>query len=511
MPLWRVFCSTNRAMDCCSTHRPKSRRSLLGFTVAEVTVAGAILALFVSTSVAAMTQINRWAASARLRTLALALAQQKVDQILSTPWSVLDTTPTLFAVGTTNESNLPLNNDAFNSETGLSSAVHQPRRSGQRHAEDRHHFHFRAPGQRHRHRQLYLPESSREHRHDHAALHGRLLVTSMRRTRSAFTLIEMMVAMAIFAMVSLALFSFTSTSLRLVARNLATNHSHQWIRLSDQQLLHDLHNSASAFVLVNYNGTTYSDVTPSPTSDVDAGTQQNISNRANGVRFRLLGGGPYQLTANTTSTSANLTFNFGVSGAVPYVPEIGDKVVFPLLSGNGEFDISAIVTTPTVANPTGVVTISAAGGIGFTINTTTAGNVTTAYFYREVAYTVYGNMLRYHPNYTSTYKGTYMMVQNNITSPQPFALLFPSGSTTTTGLNLRLSLESYDTSYSARQYNNGTTTPPDGHPRPRGAHPGRFDQCELIRDMNISAPSERASRANTHPLASVVCNPLRPV
>jgi len=268
----------------------------------------------------------------------------------------------------------------------------------------------------------------------------------------------MVVALAIFSTVSLGLFAFTSTSLRLVARNLATNHSHQWIRLSDQQLLHDLHNSASAFVLVNYDGTNYSDVTPTATTDVDAGTQQYISNRANGVRFRMLGGGPYQLTANTTTTSVNLTFNFSVGGNVPYVPEVGDKVVFPLLSGNGEFDISAIVTMPTKASPTGVVTISAANGIGFTINTTTAGNVTTAYFYREVAYTVYGNLLRYHPNYTSTNKGTYTMVQSDITSPEPFALLFPSGSPTTTGLNLRLSLESYDTNYSARTYQNGTTT-----------------------------------------------------
>lgn len=280
----------------------------------------------------------------------------------------------------------------------------------------------------------------------------------MRLTRSAFTLVEMVIALAIFGAVSLGLFSFTGISLRLVARNLATNHSHQWIRLSGQQMLRDAQNSASAFVLVNFNGTTYSDVTPAATTDVEPFTQQFISNRANGVRFRLLGGGPYQLTANTTTTSTNLTFNFGVGGTLPYVPEVGDKVVFPLLSGNGEFDISAIVTTPTVGSPTGVITISATNGIGFTINTTTAGNVTTAYFYREVAYTVYNNILRYHPNYTSTNKGTYMMVQNNITSPEPFALLFPSGSPTTTGLNLRISLEAYDINYSARQYKNGTTT-----------------------------------------------------
>ena len=109
-------------MDCRAIKRSKSRCRLLGFTVPEVVIAGAILALFVATSVAAMTQINRWAASARLRTLALALAQQKVDQILTTPWSTLGTVPTILTVGTTTETSLPLNNDAFNSEAGLSSA-----------------------------------------------------------------------------------------------------------------------------------------------------------------------------------------------------------------------------------------------------------------------------------------------------------------------------------------------------------------------------------------------------
>ena len=278
----------------------------------------------------------------------------------------------------------------------------------------------------------------------------------MRLTRSAFTLVEMLVAVAIFGTVSIALFSFTSMSLRLVARNLATNHSHQTIRISSQQLLSDLHNSASSFVLVNFDGTNYTDVTPAATTDVEPFTQQFISNRANGVRFRILGGGPYKVTANTTAASVNLTFDFGVGGTLPYVPEVGDKLVFPLLAR--EFDISAIVTTPTMASKTGVVTISAAGGIGYTINTTTAGNVTTGYFYREVAYTAYGNLLRYHGNFTSTNKGKYILVRDNVTSPLPFALLFPSGATVTDGLNLRMSLESYDTSYSARKYTNGTAT-----------------------------------------------------
>lgn len=109
-------------MDRRASNRLKSRRSLLGFTIPEVTVAGCILALFIATSVAAMTQINRWATSARLRTLALAMAQQKVDQILTTQWQTLGTVPAILTAGTTTENNLPLNNDTFNNQSTLVSA-----------------------------------------------------------------------------------------------------------------------------------------------------------------------------------------------------------------------------------------------------------------------------------------------------------------------------------------------------------------------------------------------------
>ena len=114
LSLWHVGITT-------PVRRPHFK-SCLGFTLTEVIIAGAVLALFVVGSVTAMTQVNRWAYVARLRTLALAVAQQKVDQILMTSWSVLETTPTILTAGTTTESNLPLNYDTFNSESGLSSA-----------------------------------------------------------------------------------------------------------------------------------------------------------------------------------------------------------------------------------------------------------------------------------------------------------------------------------------------------------------------------------------------------
>ena len=81
----------------------------------------------------------------------------------------------------------------------------------------------------------------------------------MPRTRSAFTFTEMLVGMAVFSIVSVALFIFTSTALRLVGRNMATNHSHEVMRTTDQELLYNLHASATAFHLVSWSGVMLAD------------------------------------------------------------------------------------------------------------------------------------------------------------------------------------------------------------------------------------------------------------
>lgn len=296
------------------------------------------------------------------------------------------------------------------------------------------------------------------------------MTSEMRPRRSlAFTLVEILIAMAIFSVISIALIAFGSTSVRLIARNLATNHSHETMRVSDLALLNDLHDAASPFRLVDFNGTTYTDVTTTATTDQDSLTQQFISTRANGVRYRVQAGGPYRFSADARSSDTQLKFDFSVGGRLPYVPQVGDKVVVPLLSR--EFDITAVPLVPTTASPVGTVTISDPAGLGFTIDATTAGNVTTAYFYREVAYTVYGGQLRYHANFTGGAKGSFSVVRDKVTSLKPFALLHPTSAAASDGMNVRISLEFYDSTYSARRFQGGTVTlqatvPPRCRPTP---------------------------------------------
>ena len=98
------------------------RRGTAGFTLAEVIIAGALLAVLISGSVTALTQLNRWATAARLRTIAQAVAQQRIDLIETTPWQVVGTRPAVLTAGTTTENNVPLNNDDYNAATSLVSA-----------------------------------------------------------------------------------------------------------------------------------------------------------------------------------------------------------------------------------------------------------------------------------------------------------------------------------------------------------------------------------------------------
>ena len=282
----------------------------------------------------------------------------------------------------------------------------------------------------------------------------------------AFTIVELIVATAVFAGVTVALMTFSSTAMRLFARNLSVNHSHDSIRIADQDMLRDLHDAASAFRLMTFDGTTYTDISPAATTDVDKLTQKFISARGNAVRFRRLAGGPFKMTAATTPASIDLTFDF--SGG-SYVPQVGDKIVLPLIAR--EFGIIAVPSA-------GVVRISDPGGVGFTINVTSppapTPPVTTAYFYREVAYSVWGGALRYHKNFTSTSKTTFVQVRDKITSTQPFGLLYPTAAGQVENGALRVSLEAYDPNYTGRKFANGTATlqaiiPPLNVPTPISA------------------------------------------
>jgi len=95
--------------------------STRAFTFVELMIVLGIFVIFSTGAVVAMTEVNRQASSARLRTLALGVAQERIDEILTTPWPTTFR-PALLAPGTVTDGPLPLNNDATNEQAGLRSA-----------------------------------------------------------------------------------------------------------------------------------------------------------------------------------------------------------------------------------------------------------------------------------------------------------------------------------------------------------------------------------------------------
>ena len=85
--------------------------------------------------------------------------------------------------------------------------------------------------------------------------------------------------------------------------------------------------------------------------------------------------------------------------------------------------------------------------------------MTVGYFYRKAAYSVFNDQLRYHANFQGAAAGSYVVVRSKVTSPKPFALLYStSASLTSDALNIRVSIETSDTDYSARSLKGSTIT-----------------------------------------------------
>ncbi|MDB6152898.1 MAG: hypothetical protein JWL90_1351 [Chthoniobacteraceae bacterium] len=270
-------------------------------------------------------------------------------------------------------------------------------------------------------------------------------------SRGAFTLVEVIVATAVFSIISVALLGFMSMSMKMVSRNLATNHSHNEARLAASRLFNDLHSAASVFTLVNYDGSSNSDISTTISNPVAVDTLSGLTlsaQRANCVRFYKLVAGPCRMTSTPTATSTILTFD------VPAALDVNDRLSIPLISDS--FSITAV--TPAF---TGTQTASKAITIDHAITYNfkdSAANVTTGYFYRPVAYSVVGNQLRYHAKFQGSDQNTFTPIRNNITSATPFSLLYLAGSALTTGRQLRVSLETNDMQFNNLKFLGAATT-----------------------------------------------------
>src|SRR4051794_24001670 len=83
-----------------------------GFILTEHIIAAGMLVVFAMVALVALVQANRFASASRLQAIALAAAQQRIDEVLTAPWNAF-TRPTVLAPGSRTEANLPLNSDTL--------------------------------------------------------------------------------------------------------------------------------------------------------------------------------------------------------------------------------------------------------------------------------------------------------------------------------------------------------------------------------------------------------------
>jgi prepilin-type N-terminal cleavage/methylation domain-containing protein len=219
----------------------------------------------------------------------------------------------------------------------------------------------------------------------------------MKRTR-AFTLIEMLIAVAIMAVVGGILFTTLWHGTILFARNTAINVAHQQARIAVIQIEKDLHSCVSVPQLIDANRNPIGGNGP-----------------AAGIAFQHFAAGPFRVAAGTylaNQKSIDLITN-GVQ------PKVGQRLNIPTHS------IESYIQSVSGSGTTRRVTLEQ--NLTNDVMTTLEGipvNV-TGFLTDQVTYIVESGQLRFYPKRGNT---TFTVMTSNITSPIPFSIpLTPAG------------------------------------------------------------------------------------
>jgi prepilin-type N-terminal cleavage/methylation domain-containing protein len=213
---------------------------------------------------------------------------------------------------------------------------------------------------------------------------------------SGFTLVEIAVATAVFALTTGIIYHVLTTGITLSAKNSAVNLAHQQTRAAIDRLTRDIHASVSAPVLLDQNLVALpNSVGPAP-----------------GIAF-MLQASPNLLVSNTGSVPdyAASVNTIQVSGLGSFVPKVGQRLVVP--THQIEADITAVSGN--------TLTLSSNLGVSITVTNSPSNFNIVAYIADVVEYGVVNQELRYYPSASST---AYTVVARNQMNPNPFGLAF---------------------------------------------------------------------------------------
>jgi prepilin-type N-terminal cleavage/methylation domain-containing protein len=260
---------------------------------------------------------------------------------------------------------------------------------------------------------------------------------------AAFTLVELMITVALISVVGLVLYSILYTSSVLGAKNAAMNVAHQQARVAMIDMLQDIHLAVSLPQLVNTDGTT-----PWPTP-----TPGTSPSPAPGVSFQLWSSGPHKLKNDVAvgDTQIQIVFTAG-SGPTPIA---GERLIIPAYQI--EADISSVDNSspinpklsltnisgpsliPPVTYPTSTIPV-AINGTG-----SSAGDV-ICFITDRCSYAVSNSNLNWR------WKGNTKAVANYVTNSTPFSSPTTPAGALYTRFVAAIDLSTSDTQYSNRGY-----------------------------------------------------------
>lgn len=223
-----------------------------------------------------------------------------------------------------------------------------------------------------------------------------------RKTQSAFTLTEVIVAMAVGVVVSLLAYAYLRTGTLLVAKNVSTNLSNNDLRGSIDQITDRLQGSINIPVLIDTSG--------SPTASPAAG-----------VYYDRLLGDPYIVThpggSGLSAAATSLTVTRSTDAyASPPIPQAGDVLLIDGAPANLRPRVSSVTTAGAGAGLQ-AITITLSAALGSAVTWDSAQPKTSKLIRREALLVMPGSprpsLRRYHSFETTT----------DLTDPTKFAVI----------------------------------------------------------------------------------------
>jgi type II secretory pathway pseudopilin PulG len=262
-------------------------------------------------------------------------------------------------------------------------------------------------------------------------------IKAARLSFAAFTIVELLVAMSVMAVVSTIAFSFIRSGTLLTAKSTRLNHSHDELRIAFDRLADHLLSANNVPTLIGTNGLQ---------ADVSTVTDANgyqVIGPAAGLKFDKVVGDPYVLdppaaagSFNSNATSLNVWRSTNSVATAP-IPTVGDVIIIETPTGTARAQISA-VTVHSASGATQKISLTFSSALGKSLSWL-ADQPQIAKVVRPEAFIVMPangrNELRFYPQFEplptlsdrSKYKVLTMQVGTASGESTPFSLVDMNG------------------------------------------------------------------------------------